>query len=316
MEPSPSPYSALSASVLREQLKLATTTTQEMEKVHKQRLHALKQASNEAALERDLQRAEKRAREDDEQAEPWARAPGEGRSVSRPGYAFVRATTPEPVRRVRQRQSAADEQEASAKPEPFLSTSELQAPQKQQQQNYPSGGTDQPPREQDEVLAEDGDVDMDAEAEEDAEAEDDDDDDDDDEGEEVETGGLTSGDAAPSAEEVQDINQINKKYGMDGAEMHDAVSKANPVVATEGDENVVIVQEGRSIAEDTSAAAVKDSESKATAELPQALATEAEANTHPLSAESQAASKEDGAAPAASTTDEDVKPSIMPAEAS
>ncbi|PWN28736.1 hypothetical protein BDZ90DRAFT_129377 [Jaminaea rosea] len=99
--PPPSPYSVLSPESLRIQLRKAQETAEEMTKVHAERLASLRESLNPERIEADLEQARKRARQDDESAEPWARAPGEGRTLARGGLVYVRARTPEPVRRER-----------------------------------------------------------------------------------------------------------------------------------------------------------------------------------------------------------------------
>lgn len=112
LEPVPSPYSALSASALRQQLEAATKTTEDMERVHQQRVKVLLRAADPTVLEHEWASGEKRAKEEEEkQLEPWMCTAIEGRPVSRPGFAYVRAATPESVREASRR-------EAETVPEP------------------------------------------------------------------------------------------------------------------------------------------------------------------------------------------------------
>lgn len=300
LQPLPSPYAALSASGLREQLTTATDATAEAQRDHKDRMKALRLAADPDQLEREVSRQHKRFKEEDAKLDNWARSAGEGRVVSW-GFGYVRAKTPESIRTARheQRREAKEEEQrlragSEKQQEPPAST----APQPQGQAEpaasmpqAPSSGATAPVSTSTDVgptappaasaetqppltseltsipdVSSQGDA-GDEDAEGDAEG-DDDDEDEDEQMANVTTGGDEKAPEAGASSEA-----------------------ANEPSATEPEpqgEEVQIVQN----TEDDGQGAAAPVAPLATAGQPQALSGESETLSHPLSAEAEAASHE------------------------
>lgn len=238
-----------------------------MTKVHAERLASLCESFNPERIEADLEQARKRARQDDESAEPWARAPGEGRTLARGGLVYVRARTPEPVKRERVLE--------------------------QQQQGQQQGDPSQPSAEEAQEISginQTLGVEVPKEPKPPQPAQ----------------SGAPQAASAPQQQQQPAEMVPSQPAAGTGVEPSAAAANSEAPIADSQDkgEDVIIVQnenadgtakesgEGGEEADADADAEDEDGDEGTKLDQPEALATEAEALTHPLSAEAQAASKE------------------------